>query len=172
MAAHRRASVGSQTLSNIKERLADLDKEGIDLQLLYPNFLLHINSWDDGVLGNGVCRAYNTWFAEICTSARPSERDRVGLSVGPGRGGTGSVGHQGARFPRHHDQRSGGSQSIGPSGARVFFAEADRLSISIAIHFSYEFSGVREFFFISSRRVCWRDSFLAWLVSRASSAPV
>jgi len=38
----RRASVGSQTLSKLKERLDDLDKEGIDIQFLFPSFLLHV----------------------------------------------------------------------------------------------------------------------------------
>lgn len=52
-----RAPVGSQTLSNAKERLLDLDREGIDVQFLYPGFLLLVNSWADRVLGNGVCRA-------------------------------------------------------------------------------------------------------------------
>ena len=35
VAVHRRASEGSQTLSNVKERLADLDKEGIDTYSVY-----------------------------------------------------------------------------------------------------------------------------------------
>ena len=65
----RRASAGSQTLTNLKERLDDLDKEGIDLQFIYPSFLLHVNAWPDGILANGVCRAYNTWLAEVCKKA-------------------------------------------------------------------------------------------------------
>src|ERR687891_1288761 len=65
----RRASVGSQTLTNIKERLDDLDKEAIDLQFLYPSFLLHVNAWPDGVLAMSVCRAYNSWLAETCRQA-------------------------------------------------------------------------------------------------------
>src|SRR2546427_7687574 len=59
----RRASVGSQTLTNLKERLDDLDKEAIDVQFLYPSFLLHINAWTDGLLAMAVSRAYNTWLA-------------------------------------------------------------------------------------------------------------
>jgi predicted TIM-barrel fold metal-dependent hydrolase len=65
----RRASVGSQVLSSVPERLEDLDKEGIDSQVLYPSFLLHIKSWQDGILGNAVCRAYNTWLAKVCAEA-------------------------------------------------------------------------------------------------------
>src|SRR6187200_103252 len=67
--AARRASAGSQTLTSIRERLDDLDKEGIDIQYLYPSFLLHINALADGVLAMGVCRAYNSWLAEACRKA-------------------------------------------------------------------------------------------------------
>ena len=65
----RRASVGSQTLANIQERLADLDRKGIDIQFLFPSFLLEVNTWEDGGLGNGVCRGYNTWLAKMCAEA-------------------------------------------------------------------------------------------------------
>src|SRR2546426_11834967 len=78
LAQHRRASAGSQTLSNVKERLDDLDKEGIDVQYIYPSFLLHINSWPDGILAMGVCRAYNTWLAEACNKA-PDRLKPVGV---------------------------------------------------------------------------------------------
>jgi len=74
----RRASPGSQTLTNLKERLEDLDKEGIDLQFIYPSFLLHVNAWPDGVLAMGVCRAYNTWLAEACSRA-PDRLKAVGV---------------------------------------------------------------------------------------------
>jgi uncharacterized protein len=76
--AARRASAGSQTLTNLQERLEDLDKEGIDVQYLYPSFLLHINAWPDGILAMGVCRAYNTWLAEACRKA-PDRLKGVGV---------------------------------------------------------------------------------------------
>ena len=74
----RRASAGSQTLTNIKERLDDLDKEAIEVQFLYPSFLLHVNAWPDGTLAMGVCRAYNTWLAETCKKA-PDRLKGVGV---------------------------------------------------------------------------------------------
>src|ERR1051325_1479491 len=76
--AARRASVGSQTLANLKERLEDLDKELIEVQFLYPSFLLHVNAWSDGILAMAVCRAYNTWLAEICRKA-PDRLKAVGV---------------------------------------------------------------------------------------------
>src|ERR1051326_2242771 len=76
--AARRASVGSQTLGNLKERLDDLDEEKIDVQFLYPSFLLHVNAWTDGVLAMAVCRAYNSWLAEVCRRA-PDRLKGVGV---------------------------------------------------------------------------------------------
>jgi len=74
----RRATPGSQTLTNLKERLEDLDREAIDLQFIYPSFLLHANAWPDGILANGVCRAYNTWLNEACSQA-PDRLKAVGV---------------------------------------------------------------------------------------------
>jgi len=69
---------GKSDVNNLKERLEDLDKEGIDLQFIYPSFLLHVNAWPDGVLAMGVCRAYNTWLAEACSRA-PDRLKAVGV---------------------------------------------------------------------------------------------
>ena len=71
-------SPGSQTLTNLKERLDDLDRESIDVQFIYPSFLLHVNAWPDGILAMGVCRAYNTWLAEACKQA-PDRLKAVGV---------------------------------------------------------------------------------------------
>jgi len=35
----------SQTLTNLKRALDDLDHEAIDVQFIYPSFLLHANAW-------------------------------------------------------------------------------------------------------------------------------
>jgi len=143
----RRASVGSQTLSNVKERLDDLDKEGIDIQYLYPSFLLHINSWGDGVLGNGVCRAYNTWLAQACTEA-PDRLKGVGLvCLRDPEGAAGEV----RRIRELGLAAVMINGTIGPNRLdhpthEPFFAEANRLSLPIAVHFSLEFPAVSELF--------------------------
>lgn len=143
----RRATVGSQTLSSIDERLRDLDKEGIDLQFLYPSFLLHVNAWKDGALAAAVCRAYNRWLAETCAkaperlkgvgvvalqsgeeAAREVERIKeLGLAAAMING---TVGKRPLDHPRH----------------QPFFAAANELGIPVAVHFSLEFPGVTELF--------------------------
>jgi hypothetical protein len=53
-------------LSNVPGRLADLDLEGIDLQVIYPNVLMSINSLEHAGLATAISRAYNTWISERC----------------------------------------------------------------------------------------------------------
>ncbi|HXG50338.1 MAG TPA: amidohydrolase family protein [candidate division Zixibacteria bacterium] len=136
----RRASVGSQTLSNLKERLEDLDREGIDVQVLYPSFLLHVNAWPDGILANAVCRAYNTWLAKVCRQA-PDRLRGVGV--------VSLQDPEGAAREAARIKELGMSAVMinGTAGARrldhadhdPFFAEADRLKLPIAVHFSLQF---------------------------------
>lgn len=143
----RRASVGSQTLTNIKERLDDLDKENIDVQYLYPSFLLHINAWPDGILAMGVCRAYNTWLAEACRKA-PDRLKGVGVvSLQDALGAA-------KELPRIKELGMTAVMINGTAGTKrldhpdhdLFFAEANRLKMPIAVHFSLQFPVVDKLF--------------------------
>jgi predicted TIM-barrel fold metal-dependent hydrolase len=143
----RRASPGSQTLTNLEDRLADLDREMIDAQFIYPSFLLHVNAWPDGVLAMGVCRAYNTWLAETCRKA-PDRLQAVGVVALQDPQGAaqeiarlrdlgvkavminGTVGAKRLDHPDHDD----------------FFAAADRAQMPIAVHFSLQFPVVDRLF--------------------------
>lgn len=147
LAEARRASVGSQTLSNVKERLADLDREGIDVQFLYPSFLLHINSWTDGILGNAVCRAYNTWLAEICAKA-PDRLKGVGLVCLRDADGAAREVLRMKELGLAAVMVNGtvGADRLDHPDHEPFFAEANRLSLPVAVHFSLEFPGVGELF--------------------------
>lgn len=143
----RRASVGSQTLTNLKERLDDLDKERIDLQFIYPSFLLHANAWADGILAMGVCRAYNSWLAKVCEQA-PDRLQGVGL--------VSLQNPQGAAKELSRIKELGMKSVMinGTAGAKrldhpdhePFFAEADRLKMPIAVHFSLQFPVVDRLF--------------------------
>ncbi|MEX0806814.1 MAG: amidohydrolase family protein [Candidatus Binatia bacterium] len=143
----RRASVGSQTLTNIKERLDDLDEENIDVQYLYPSFLLHINASPDGILAMGVCRAYNTWLAEACKKA-PDRLKGVGVvSLQDALGAA-------KELPRIKELGMAAVMINGTAGTKrldhpdhdPFFAEANRLNMPIAVHFSLQFPVVDKLF--------------------------
>lgn len=62
-------SVKDLDLSNVSGRLADLDLEGIDLQVIYPNVLMSINSLEHAGLATAIARAYNTWISERCAQS-------------------------------------------------------------------------------------------------------
>jgi predicted TIM-barrel fold metal-dependent hydrolase len=138
--AARRASVGSQTLTNLKERLYDLDREGIDVQFLYPSFLLHVNAWSDGTLAMAVCRAYNSWLAEVCKQA-PDRLKAVGVVA--------LQEPQGAAEELCRIQELGmnsvmingtaGTKRLDHPEHEPFFAAANRLQMPIAVHFSLQF---------------------------------
>ena len=143
----RRASPGSQTLTNLKERLEDLDRELIDVQFIYPSFLLHVNSWPDGILAMGVCRAYNTWLAEACNKA-PNRLKAVGVvSLQDAQGAA-------KELSRLRDLGVNAVMINGTAGAKrldhpdheVFFAQADRLKMPVAVHFSLQFPVVDKLF--------------------------
>jgi uncharacterized protein len=145
--AARRASAGSQTLTKIKERLDDLDKEAIDVQFLYPSFLLHVNAWPDGILAMGVCRAYNTWLAQACKQA-PDRLKGVGVvSLQDPQGAA-------KELARIKDLGMTSVMINGTAGVNrldhpdhePFFAQADRLRMPIAVHFSLQFPVVDKLF--------------------------
>ncbi len=49
--------------------LRDMDREGIDVSVLFPTLGLYI-MWRDNLdpeLSTAICRAYNTWLAEYCS---------------------------------------------------------------------------------------------------------
>lgn len=143
----RRASPGSQTLTSLKDRLEDLDREAIDLQFIYPSFLLHVNAWSDGVLANGVCCAYNTWLAKVCAQA-PDRLQAVGVvALQDPAGAT-------KELDRIKDLGMKAVMINGTAGVKrldhpdhePFFAAADRLRIPIAVHFSLQFPVVDTLF--------------------------
>lgn len=164
----RRASVGSQTLSIVKERLEDLDKEGIDVQFLYPSFLLHVNSWKDGILGNGVCRAYNTWLAKVCAEA-PERLKGIGVvCLGDAEGASREVSHiKDLGLAGIMINGTVGPNRLDHTDHEPFFAEANRLRLPIAVHFSFEFPGVSELFphFFPSRVLAGIFPIMAGLTS-------
>ena len=50
--------------------LRDMDREGVDVAVLFPTYGLHM-IWLNDIdvdLGAAICRAYNTWIAEYCSN--------------------------------------------------------------------------------------------------------
>jgi predicted TIM-barrel fold metal-dependent hydrolase len=55
-----------QSLDDLPGRLKDLDTEGIDIQVAYPNIMATASAFDDAELAAAMCRAYNNYVGEKC----------------------------------------------------------------------------------------------------------
>ena len=40
------------------------------MQVIYPNVLMSINSFDDAALASAVARAYNRWMSDRCAESK------------------------------------------------------------------------------------------------------
>jgi uncharacterized protein len=63
-----------------RERLRDLDSEGIDVAVLFPSIGLYVSDVTDPELLVALCRAYNDWLAEYC---RADPTRLVGVALLP-----------------------------------------------------------------------------------------
>lgn len=59
--------VGSQTLERIEERLEDIDRMGVDVQVIFPSIFLEALSPDVQYEAN-LMRSYHTWLSKVCAS--------------------------------------------------------------------------------------------------------
>ena len=66
----------TQSLDDVPGRLKDLDTEGIDVQVVYPNIMAMASHLDDGDLAAAMCRAYNNYAAEKSASIRRARQTR------------------------------------------------------------------------------------------------
>ena len=63
-----------------KQRLADMDQQGIERSVLFPTFGLAFAGLPDTELQIALCRAYNDWLAEFCSIDR---QRLVGVALVP-----------------------------------------------------------------------------------------
>jgi uncharacterized protein len=59
-------AISSPGLDDVDGRLKDLDKEGIDIQVVYPNILALAPLLDEADLAAAMCRACNNYSSEKC----------------------------------------------------------------------------------------------------------
>lgn len=123
-------------LQNVSGRLADLDVEGIDIQVMYPTLMLGACFVREAKLAAAMCRAYNTWVHDSIGS----HRDRLkAVAVVPLqdpqaaivelRHAVTELGMVGAVIPGFLPDRRLDHPSLRP-----FFAEAARLNTLLGVH--------------------------------------
>lgn len=59
-------------------RLKDMDREGRDVDILFPSIMLFLLSIRDAELAAAMCRAYNNWLADFC-KANPDRLKAVAV---------------------------------------------------------------------------------------------
>lgn len=130
-------SVGAQTLTDMKARLADMDRMRIDCQVVFPTLFLTALC-DDVKLEAALCRSYNSWMAECC--GRSGGRVRFAAVV-PMRDVAESV-----RELRRAKERGAVAamtlgmvwdKELGNEEFFPFYAEAERLDIPVCVHFGW-----------------------------------
>jgi len=56
-----------------KTQLADMDIDGIDIQVIFPSHL-SLNAEKETDLATDIARAYNNWLAEFCATTQGGSR--------------------------------------------------------------------------------------------------
>ena len=65
-AARTDIPISSRELTDLKGRIADMDKLEVQEQVIYPTlFLVYLT--DDVALEIALCHAYNSWLADVCS---------------------------------------------------------------------------------------------------------
>ena len=116
-------------------QLADLDQEGIDVQVIYPTNLSN-NANPDTPRALEWARAYNDWLAEFC-AVNPSRLKGVAtialqdvdVAVREVRRAVEELGHVAVMMPTNVMDRDIGRPEFWP-----FYEEVERLGIPLAVH--------------------------------------
>ncbi len=131
-------SIGSQELTDIEARLKDLDRFGIETQIVNST-LLNATLSPDIEFECALCRAYNTWIHEVCaqTSGRLRWNTMVRLTHIPWAiEELRRVAQLGAAAAEIHGMA--GDRLLDSRDFDPFWAEAERLNMPVYVHIGFE----------------------------------
>ena len=61
-------AISSREIADVSARVKDMDRLGVDVQVIYPTlFLVYLT--DDAELETALCKAYNSWLADACNNS-------------------------------------------------------------------------------------------------------
>lgn len=135
-------SIGSQTMTDVDARLADMDAVGIDVQVVFSTVFLQPVT-EDILFEAALMHSYNTWMASVC--AQRPDRLKWGAILP-------------LRDPRlaidelHYALKLGASVAgiYGTVGETMlhdpyldpFFAEVEQLHVPLAVHAGWSHPGI------------------------------
>jgi len=119
-----------------KVQLADMDAEGIDVQVIYPSSRLSLSAEKETDLVVDIARAYNDWLAAFCATdpgrlkgvAVVALQD-VNASIKEARRAVEQLGHVAVMMPTNVRDQDIGRRRFWP-----FYEEVQRLGVPLAIH--------------------------------------
>jgi predicted TIM-barrel fold metal-dependent hydrolase len=117
-------------------QLQDMDKGGIDVQVVFPTGQLSLSRIKENGLAVERARAYNDWLAEFC-SANPQRLKGVGVvalqdvdsAVAEARRAVEELGHIALMMPTNVCDQDIGKRAFWP-----FYEEVERLGVGLALH--------------------------------------
>jgi len=150
-------------VDNVPGRLADMDLEEVELQVLYPDLILVNPGIENPDVASAISRGWNDHLADRCASASDRlKRVAVVALQDPTeatrelRRSVEELGCVGAVIPPLL-----GNKLLNHRDFEPFFEEANRLSAAIAIH---GVTGVYD--------MPWQDLFDSWFGSRTVAVPI
>ncbi len=160
-------AIASQELTDVEARLGDLDRFGIDTQIVNST-LLNATLSPDVEFEHALCRAYNSWIAETCGQSRGRLRWNAMLRLTDVERAVGElrrVAALGAAAAEIHGMA--GDRLLDSRDFDPFWAEAEGLNIPVYVHIGFEspaFTGLFQNLFMSiafSNRASLLMGFLA-----------
>ena len=117
-------------------QLADMDAEGIDIQVIYPSSRLSLSSEKETNLVVDIARAYNEWLAAFCATD-PKRLKGVAIvplqdvdaSIKEARRAVKELGHVAIMMPTNVRDQDIGRRQFWP-----FYEEVEELGVPLAIH--------------------------------------
>ncbi|HXG35852.1 MAG TPA: amidohydrolase family protein [Dehalococcoidia bacterium] len=137
-------SQASQEISDVKARLADMDRMEIDIQVLFPTIFI-FNTTDDLEFEAALHRSYNTWLAKACSQAP----DRLKWNaIIPVRHPEAAV----QEIKRVKELGAVGAVTYGTAGEKFLhnpgldpvYATLTELDMPLCLHFGGSFPGLRD----------------------------
>jgi uncharacterized protein len=124
-----------KTNEDPKTQLADMDVDGIDIQVIFPSHL-SLSAEKEADLATDIARAYNDWLAEFC-AANPRRLKGVAMvalqdvkaAIAEARRAVEQLGFVGVMMPTNVRDQDVGKRSFWP-----FYEEIERLGVGLALH--------------------------------------
>src|SRR5918996_748945 len=118
-----------------KTQLADMDKDGIDIQVIYPSHL-SLNVEKEADLALDIARAYNDWLAEFCAT-NPARLKGVAMvalhdidaAIQEARRAVEQLGFVGIMMPTNFRDQDIGKRQFWP-----FYEAIERLGVGLGLH--------------------------------------